>query len=75
MICLRGTPSEVAIKVARNEVEPVQLVIRSPKEYKQLQIKINPPSDLKGNKLGLTEVGVVGYVPINFPSNYYSAKR
>jgi hypothetical protein len=66
------TPAEASISVARNEVEPLQLVIRSPKEYKQLQIKVNTPTDLKGNKLEKLEVGVVGYVPINYPSNYYS---
>jgi hypothetical protein len=59
-----------SISVARNEAEPLQLVVRSPKEYKQLQIKVNPPTDMKGNKLEQVEIGVVGYVPINYPSNY-----
>lgn len=67
-----ATQSEASISVARNEVEPLQLVVRSPKEYKKIQIKVNPPSDLKGNKLEQLEVGVVGYVPINYPSNYIS---
>jgi hypothetical protein len=61
---------EASISVARNEVEPLQLVIRSPKEYKQLQIKVNPPTDLKGNELNQIEIGIIGYVPINYPSNY-----
>ena len=62
--------AEASISVARNEYEPLQLVVRSPIAYKQLQIKVNPPSDLKGNKLEDLKIGVLGYVPVNYPSNY-----
>ncbi len=65
------TTVTASISVARNETEPLQLVVRSPKGYKQLQIKVNPPKDLKGNKLEQVEIGVVGYVPINYPSEYF----
>jgi hypothetical protein len=64
------TLSEAFISVALNEAEPLQLVIRSPKDYKQLQIKVNPPVDSKGNKLEKISIGVLGYVPVNYPSNY-----
>lgn len=61
---------EISISVARNEVEPLQLVIRSPEEYKGLRIEITTPSDLNGNKIDQLETGVIGYVPVNYPSNY-----
>jgi len=61
----------LSLSAARNEVEPLQLVFRSPKEYKQLEIRITPPTDSGGNQLNDMEIGVVGYVPINCPSNYY----
>lgn len=65
-----STIGEVSISSARNEYEPLQLVIRSPKEYKQLHINVIPPVDTKGNKLEKLKIGVVGYVPVNYPSNY-----
>lgn len=61
----------LSLSAARNEVEPLQLVFRSPTEYKQLDIRITPPTDTDGNQLNDIEIGVVGYVPINCPSNYY----
>ena len=64
------TIGPASISIARNEYESLQLVIRSPKEYKQLKIKVNPPTDQKGNKLENLEVGVIGYVPVNYSSNY-----
>lgn len=69
-----NAPSKFSISVAQNEVEPLQLVILSPEDYEQIQIKVNPPSDQKGNRLEQIDIGVVGYVPINYPSNYYGAK-
>jgi len=64
--------SDANISLARNEVEPLQLVVRSPKEYKHLEIKVVPPSDNNGHTLENIDIGVVGYIPINYPSNYIS---
>jgi len=61
---------EISISLARNEVEPLQLVLRSPDEYKDVEIKVIPPVDASGNKLDAVDIGVVGFVPINHPSNY-----
>ena len=64
--------NEISISTARNEVEPLQLVMRSPKDYKQVEISVTPPIDSKGNKLDQIEIGVIGYVPVNYPSSYYN---
>lgn len=65
-----ATIGDFSISSAKNEYEPLQLVVRSPKEYKQIHIKVIPPADAKGNKLEKLKIGVVGYVPVNYPSNY-----
>ncbi|MDR2774568.1 MAG: carbohydrate binding domain-containing protein [Tannerella sp.] len=65
-----SAPGDIAISLARNEVEPLQLVLRSPQKYKQVEIKISHPVDAEGNRLEQIETGIVGYVPINYPSNY-----
>jgi hypothetical protein len=61
---------EASLSSARNEYEPLQLVIRSPGEYKNIKVKVVPPSDSKGNRLDKVTVGILGYVPVNYPSNY-----
>jgi hypothetical protein len=58
------------ISVAQNEYEPLQLAIRSPEAYKNLEIKVISPSDGKGNKLEKLDVGILGYVPIDYPMGY-----
>jgi len=69
------TPSEFAISSARNEVEPLQLVVRSPREYKGLQVKVDPPANANGDKLDQIETGIVGYTPVNYPSNYINDRE
>jgi len=62
---------KLSISAAQNESEPLQLVFRSPTKYEDLEIRVNPPSDNDGNQLEDVDIGVVGYVPINYPSYYY----
>lgn len=59
-----------SISVAKNEYEPLQLVLRSPVAYKQLKINVIPPENGNGNKLENIKTGYLGYVPVNYPSNY-----
>lgn len=66
---------EVSVSAARNEVEPLQLVVRSPEAYSKMQVKVDPPVDKKGNKLEEIQVGIVDYVPINYPSNYITDRE
>jgi hypothetical protein len=67
-------PAEIPkpfITVAKNESEPLQLAIRAPEMYTDMRAQVELPRNDQGNVLDDINVGVVGYVPINRPSNYY----
>ncbi|HUX97377.1 MAG TPA: DUF4091 domain-containing protein [Bacteroidales bacterium] len=64
----------VRISAARNETEPLQLALRSPGEYRNLRIEVTAPVNSAGHKLDQLSVNIVGYVPIDYPSNYYEKK-
>jgi len=57
---------------ARNEKEPLQLAVRSPEALKGVRVVVEPPGGPKGFKLADSEVGVVGYVPIDHKTSYNS---
>lgn len=63
----------VRIAMAKNEREPLQIAIRSPKGMKEVKVEVLPPTNRRGEKLDNFEVRVVGYVPIDYPSGYYSS--
>jgi len=60
------------ISAARNEKEPLQLALRSPQALRQVRVEVDPPAHAQGAQLAEVEVGVVGYVPIDHKTNYYS---
>jgi acetone carboxylase gamma subunit len=60
------------ISAARNEREPLQLAVRSPKALKEVKVQVEPPVNAQGAKLSDIEVCVVGYVPIDHKTAYYS---
>lgn len=62
------------ISVARNEREPLQLAVRSPKSLGGVRVEIDPPVGPQGNTLTDLSVGVVGYVPIDHPTSYYQSQ-
>ncbi len=59
------------MSAAKNDVEPVQILMRSQQEHPDLEIVLSPLKDENGNTLDEIEIGLVGYVMINYPSNYY----
>ena len=61
----------VFISAAKRDVEPVQLLFRSQDAYENLEVKLGPLTDDNGNRLEHIEIGVVGYVPVSYPSNYF----
>jgi hypothetical protein len=65
--------SPFKISMARNEREPLQIAIRSPRAIGKVRIQVVPPTNKKGEKLGQFTINVVGYVPIDHPSGYYSS--
>ena len=67
----RETPvaDERAFEVclARNETEPLQLAVRSATAIGRLEVEVTPPDGLSA------EVGWVEYVPVDYPTAYYSS--
>ena len=53
------------INLARNEKEPLQLAVRSPVEVRQVSVAVDAPVNVRGDKLLLSQVAVVGYVHID----------
>lgn len=68
-----GAPSKaVVVHLARNEREPVQLVLKSDRAVKGLKVSVTPLTGVAGQALPPVEVARVGYVPVDWPTNYYS---
>lgn len=63
----------IRIAMAKNEREPLQIAIRSPQAIKGLTIEVISPENNKGEKLKDYEIRVVGYVPVDYPTSYYSS--
>lgn len=63
-------PEKLAMSAARNDTEPIQILFRSQEEYTDLELFLVSPEDNQGNRLEESEIGIVGYVPISYPSNY-----
>ncbi len=61
------------ITAARNEKEPLQLAIRSPKAISGVRVEVDPPANARGDTLTDLEIGVVHYVPIDHKTSYYSS--
>jgi hypothetical protein len=60
------------ISAARNEREPLQLAVRTGRDVSQVRVEVDPPRGPKNTKLTDWEINVVGYVPIDYASAYYS---
>lgn len=66
-------PRPVSITLARNEQEPLQLALRHPSPGSgEVEIRAGAPINDAGGTLPAPEIGVVGFVPVDYPSNYYS---
>ncbi len=63
-------PGALKIHMARNESEPLQVALRSGRDYADLQIKVTPPVNHAGHVLNAVTIGRVGYVPIDAKSCY-----
>ncbi len=50
------------------------MAVRSPRELRGVQIQVDPPVGPQGFSLKDVRIEVVGYVPIDHPSNYYQTK-
>lgn len=60
-----------AIAAARNEWETLQLAVRSNRAANNVQVHVEAPTGPGGTKLDAFDVNVCGYVPVDYPTNYY----
>ncbi|MEN6347092.1 MAG: glycoside hydrolase domain-containing protein [Armatimonadia bacterium] len=72
-----GAPREIPaarVTVARNEKEPLQFAVRSAQARDRVRVVVDSPANARGERLDQLEVSVVGYVPIDHKTSYYSSK-
>ena len=62
------------ISAAKNETEPLQIALRSDQYFRNIRIEVTRPVNSAGNTLDQVKVNIVGYVPVDYPSNYYEKK-
>jgi len=65
-------PAEITS--ARNERETLQLSVRGPRAIENVRVEVDPPVGPGGRRLEDLQVNVVGYVPIDHATNYYSSE-
>ena len=63
--------SPFGIEMARREQEPLQLALRAGQDLKNLNVKVE---GLQGTGVSC-EVGVVGFVPIDWRSSYFGSRQ
>jgi hypothetical protein len=63
--------ADAEISAARNEMEPLQLALRSTRGLANVRAVVDAPAGPGDFRLQDTRVEVVGYVPIDHPSSYY----
>jgi hypothetical protein len=62
------------LSLARNEQEPLQLALRAGRAIEEIRVTVDAPAHLNGSRLQDIRVAVVGYVPIDHPTNYYRSE-
>lgn len=69
-----ATVPAARITAARGEREPLQIALRSPQALGPVGVAVEMPVSAAGARLSEVTVGVVGYVPIDHKTSYYSSK-
>ena len=65
------TIPQARITAARNDYEPLQVALRSPRAFPEVRVTVDVPANSTGVRLTNYTVNVVGYVPIDHPTSYY----
>ncbi|MGQ9503691.1 MAG: glycoside hydrolase domain-containing protein [Thermogutta sp.] len=61
----------IRASAAKGEWEAIQLAVRSGSSLPEVQVEVVPPRCESQERLDQYDVAVVGYVPIDYPTNYY----
>jgi len=64
-------PKRIEVAAARNEREPFQLCLRSARDLTKVAVTVDPPRNREGRTLDVS-LNLVGFVPVDYPSNYYT---
>jgi len=67
-------PAPLAISLARNEEEALQLALRAGRGIPNLRVEVQAPKHKGGQTLTDFSVGWVGFVPIDYRTAYYNLK-
>lgn len=71
-----GREAEVIrVSAARGEWESVQIAVKSAEAIGGVTMEVDPPQDAGGHRLDQFQIAVVGYVPIDYPSNYFTTRE
>lgn len=71
----RSPVRAVSVELARNESEAFQLAVRHGfNEVKRLEVSVSQPRNDAQASLPLVKVERVGFVPVDYPSAYYSTE-
>ncbi len=70
----QGPIPPARINAARNELEPLQLAVRSRTAVRNVHVEVIPPVGPGKTALKDIEIGVVGFVPIDHPTSYYQSQ-
>ncbi len=65
-------PEQITVRLARNEYEPCQLILRSERELRNVSVEITGPYTRRLFP-GQVVINPVAFVPIDHPSAYYSS--
>lgn len=69
-----ASPGPAKATAARNEQEPFQLAVRSGRAFRGVRVEVAALEGPDGAKLNDIQTNVVGYVPIDHPTNYYQTE-
>jgi len=64
-------PKRIEVAAARNEREPFQLCLRATRDISNVSLTVDPPRSREGRALDVS-LNLVGYVPVDHPSSYYT---
>jgi len=61
----------IRVSSAKGEWEVLQLAVRSGTFLPEVRVEVTPPKNANNKRLERFDVTVVGYVPVDYPTNYY----